>query len=213
MRIYAVADIHGRAGRFDLAERHMDAHRPDVVVLAGDLGRRAGAGLARLGRAGVPMLAVRGNGDPRRLEDLFAGCPRFQRLHLQMVSVAGVRFVGVDGTLPLPFCSRIAWREQACLEALGPMVDPGTVLVGHPPPRGIRDAVLGHLPAGSPSLRRLILSRCPCVYVCGHIHEQAGWGRLGSTLVVNASMGRGGGGALVDLHPGQVARVTPLGSG
>jgi Icc-related predicted phosphoesterase len=211
MRIYAAADIHGRVGCFDVAERHLEAQRPDVMVLAGDLGRRAAAGLTRLGRVGVPMLAVRGNGDPRRLEDLFAGCPQFQRLHLQMVSIGRVRFVGVDGTLPLPFYSRIGWREQACLETLGPMIDPGTVLVGHPPPRGVRDAVLGRLPAGSPSLRHLILARRPAVYVCGHIHEQAGWGRLGSTLVVNASMGRGGGGALVELHPGEAPWVTLLG--
>jgi Icc-related predicted phosphoesterase len=210
MRIYAVADIHGHPERFDLVWRHLGAHRPDVLVLAGDLGRRAAGGLARLARAGIPMLAVRGNGDPHRLEDLFAACPRFERLHLRRVTVAGVGFVGVDGTLPLPFASRLCLRERRCLDVLEALVDDGTVLVGHPPPRGIRDAVLGRIPSGSGSLKALIRNRRPVVYVCGHIHEQAGWARLGKTVVVNASMGRGGGGALVDIAVGAQPCVTML---
>jgi Icc-related predicted phosphoesterase len=35
--------------------------------------------------------------------------------------------------------------------------------------------------------------------ICGHIHETPGKARLGKTLVVNCNMGRGRGGAMIDL--------------
>ena len=37
MLIYAVADIHGKKSRLTKIERHVAAHKPDVLVIAGDL--------------------------------------------------------------------------------------------------------------------------------------------------------------------------------
>ena len=43
----------------------------------------------------------------------------------------------------------------------------------------------------------------PQVLICGHIHEQAGWDHLGSTLVVNCAVNRKYKGALIFMEPGK----------
>jgi hypothetical protein len=82
---------------------------------------------------------------------------------------------------------------------LMPRVRRETVLVAHPPPLGVLDRAFGMLHAGSPGLRDLIRQTEPRLLICGHIHEAAGSERMGRTLVVNAAMGRRGGGALIRL--------------
>jgi hypothetical protein len=123
-------------------------------------------------------------------------------LHLRAVEVAGVRVVGVSGTIPVPFATRLGLGEAAVLRRLEPLVDRDTVLVAHPPPRGTLDEAFGRFHAGSAALRDLVLAREPAVLLCGHIHERRGIARLGRTLVVNCSVGRGGDGVLVTIDAG-----------
>ena len=39
----------------------------------------------------------------------------------------------------------------------------------------------------------------PLLCICGHIHEMPGTEMHRKTLVINCSMGRGGGGALIEI--------------
>jgi hypothetical protein len=201
MRLVAVADLHGRAARLDRLADTVARLRPDAVVVAGDVTAylHPDPVIARLGRLPVPVLVVRGNSDlpvVGRLLDHYAATTH---LHLRAVTVGGVRVVGVSGTLPVPFATRLGLREAATLRGLEPLVDPGTVLVAHPPPRGTLDEAFGRFHAGSAALRDLVLAREPAVLLCGHIHERRGVATLGRTLVVNCSVGRGGAGVLLTV--------------
>lgn len=199
MLIYAVADLHGHAKRFRLIDRNVAIHRPDILVLAGDIStlRKPDALLDGLNRLGLPVLLVRGNSDSRRLTALLRLFPHLQSLDLSMARFHGVELVGIGGTLPLPFHSRLGFKETGLVARLSGMLQPHSVLVVHPPPYGIRDRVLGKFHAGSRAVRRLVDRCSPALVVCGHIHEQAGVETIGRTTVVNCAMGRGGGGALI----------------
>jgi Icc-related predicted phosphoesterase len=214
MLLYAAADIHGRRERLACIRRHLQDHPVDLLVLAGDLTglRGAEALIASLGRMPVPVLAVRGNSDRRQVDSLLEDHPNTQSLHLRRRVCGGVPFVGVSGTLPLPFFSRLRWRERQTLTTLATWIDATTVVVVHPPPRGVRDAVFGFGRAGSTNLRRFVMQHQPRLLLCGHIHEQAGTAAIGRTTVVNCAMGRRCAGALIWLNadgPPEVQLLAP----
>ena len=197
--IYAAADLHGRPDRFDIVAKQ--AARPDIglVVLAGDLVNYTGgrAGLKRLASLPKPLLAVRGNTDPRRIAASVPAGRGIDFLDIERRRIDGLAVVGIGGTLPIPFRSRIGWSERRRLERLAGLVDNRTIIVAHPPPWGVRDRVAGRWHAGSRGLRRLVAQLAPAVLICGHIHEAAGVGRIGPTLVVNCALGKQGRGAII----------------
>ncbi len=199
MLIYAAADLHGHSQRFRLVERNVASHRPDILVLAGDIStiRKPDAMLDGLDRLGLPVLLVRGNSDSRRLTAMMRPFSHLRSLDLSMTRFHHVELVGIGGTLPLPFHSRIGFRESGAVARVSGMLKPHSVLVAHPPPYGIRDRVLGKFHAGSRAVRGLVDCHSPALVICGHIHEQAGVETMGGTTVVNCAMGRGGGGALI----------------
>ncbi|BBO71251.1 metallophosphoesterase [Desulfosarcina alkanivorans] len=199
MLIYAVADLHGRFQRMQRVRREVAIHRPDVLVLAGDISTpwQPAAMLDTLNCLNLPVLLVRGNSDRRDLVPRLRPFARLRSVHLRRARFNGLEIVGIDGTLPLPFHSRLGFRETELVARVSGMLRPHSVLVVHPPPYGIRDRVLGRFHAGSRAVRRLVNRCSPALVVCGHIHEQAGVETIGPTTVVNCAMGRSGGGALI----------------
>lgn len=213
MLIYAAADIHGHPQRFRCIERQIAAHRPDILVLAGDISRRwqPEVMLDGLNRLDLPVLLIRGNSDSPNLAHLLHPFPHLRCVHLAMARCDGVEIVGVGGTLPLPFHSRLGLREAEAVTKVAGMLQAHSVLVVHPPPYGVRDRVLGKFHAGSRAVRRLVDRRSPALVICGHIHEQPGVETLGRTIVVNCALGRSSGGALIryDGRSAPVCRMLP----
>jgi Icc-related predicted phosphoesterase len=212
MRIYSVADIHSRAERFSRIRRNIEAFEPDLLVVAGDLCSYINPRhvVPELYGMAVPVLAIRGNSDPRRVDDLLENHPNTTSLHLKQVIVDGTAFVGVSGTIPVPFRTRMRLREKRLRARLESILNKESVLVTHPPPFGTLDEVFGEFHAGSSSLCKMISICQPRVLICGHIHEGEGTAFIGNTLVVNCSMGRGGSGAIIDLENGRPAKAQIL---
>jgi len=216
MLIYAVADIHGRGDRLELIRRRVEETRPDVLVVAGDISNYRGARrvVGELSRTSAPVLAVRGNTDPPRLEHFLERFPNTTSLHGKRVTVKGVDFTGVSGTIPVPFRSRLRIRERRAREMIEPLVTRDSVLVAHPPPWGTLDLVLGRFHAGCRALGEIIAIREPVLFICGHIHEAGGKALLGRTVVVNCSMGRNAAGAVIEIEknlPPKVEILSPIG--
>lgn len=213
MLIYAAADIHGHTRRVRRLSSQVAAHRPDILLLAGDIsGRRQPEGtLDRLNRLGLPVLLIRGNSDRRHLARLLPSFPRLRSIHLSAARFGDVEIIGIGGTLSLPFHSRLGFKETGAAARVSKMLQANSVLVAHPPPYGVRDRVLGRFHAGSRALRRLVDSRLPALVICGHIHEQAGVATIGKTIVVNCAMGRASDGALIhyDGRLPPVCRMLP----
>ncbi len=213
MNIYAVADIHGRQDRLDLIKNHVTLLKPDVLVIAGDItGHHELLSLiGQLNDLPIPVLAVRGNMDSQEVEKLLEQYPNISSLHKKKVTINGVSFVGLGGTIPVPFCSKICLREKRLIEETDYLIERDSVLVSHPPPYGTLDEGFGNLHAGSRGLRRLILEKQPRMLICGHIHERPGVAFLAKTIVVNCSMGRSGAGAVISMNNDQAPTVSMIG--
>lgn len=212
MRIYAVADIHGSRERLSEIRSNVINYRPHLLVLAGDITQYAGAGpfIRALDRLSVPALCIRGNSDLAHVEGLVNTSKNLTLLGASPITLCGYRFLGLNGTLPLPFASKIRFTEQLELDKLAPHMTRDTVLVAHPPPRNVLDKTGGLFHAGSRNLNRFIRTHRPKIMLCGHIHEQAGYVKFRDTLVVNCAMGSRGNGAFLEFLGNDAVRVKIL---
>ncbi|MCG8686049.1 MAG: metallophosphoesterase [Desulfobacterales bacterium] len=212
MRIYAVADIHGKKHHMAAIYGVLDKYQPDMMVVAGDLSNYFNwkTCLAQLDSLPVPIFAVRGNTDFKRIEPGIEKAGNIDLLTSIPKEIEGFSFVGASGTMILPFASRISLNENQALSALPCPMDKEFVLVVHPPPKGVCDRVAGKISAGSKNLARFIKKARPGLVLCGHIHEQAGKDLLGESIVVNCAMSKSSLGAVIDLRKGDDARVNLL---
>lgn len=187
MRILATADLHGDLGLYQWLVDVAMSHRPDVLVMAGDLfgfrddcdsveqAQRLDALdlLELLGPLHVPTYYIMGNDDAIELDSSLS---HVQSIHRRCLEVNGWRFVGYQYSLP--FAGGLYEKPEesiaADLESISPLVDPNTVLVTHNPAYGILDVGMTDCHAGSPSILKLVQERRPRVHIHGHIHERFG---------------------------------------
>ena len=212
MRIYAVADIHGHSDKIALIRYNTLQLNPDVLVVAGDITNYIGSAgiLAQLNDIPVPVLAVRGNTDLSKVENMLEDFPNISPLHLKQVTIGSTPFIGVSGCIPIPFSSRICLNEMQVIEKLKPLIKSNSVLVAHPPPWGTLDEVFGRFHAGCRSMTKVIKMCRPMLMICGHIHERPGSVFIGETLVVNCALGKNHAGAMIELDNGNNLKVEML---
>ena len=202
MRIYAVADIHGKTDKIARLKAVITRQAPDILVIAGDITNFISPlkTFKQLKDINIPIFGIRGNSDLKRVERLLQAQKNTTLLDHIPVTYLGSRFLGLNGTIPLPFLSKICLRETQRLDNLKHSMTPDTILVVHPPPRGICDKVGNRFSAGSFQLKALIKNHPPLIVLCGHIHEQAGYQFFKNILVVNCAMNKKFSGAIIDCE-------------
>lgn len=202
MRLYAVADIHGRFERIAAIKKNLTAYCPDVIVVAGDITNyvRTASIITELENLLLPVIVVRGNSDLKRVEHQFALKENMIFLNNCDMMLKNIHFAGVSGTIPVPFSSRIAFRETVIWDKMIPLITSKTVLISHTPPWGHLDRVMEKYHAGCKSLEKVIRHSQPAMLICGHIHEDAGITCLGNTIIINCAMGSSCEGAIIDIQ-------------
>ncbi|MBU1341849.1 MAG: metallophosphoesterase [Proteobacteria bacterium] len=214
MRIYAVADIHGKTEKIDIIKSIISHEKPDLLVIAGDITNYVCGvkTVAQLKELPVPVFCVRGNSDFKYIEKILQGQKNITLLNHKPLVFKAAGFLGLNGTIPLPLLSKISFWERRTLAHLKNGVTPETILVAHPPPRGVCDKVGNKLSAGSFVLKRFIENHSPLMVLCGHIHEQAGYQFLNKTLVVNCAMNKKINGAIIDYDNHMTLKVKMIGN-
>lgn len=209
MIIYAVADIHGSPKRLSLIKETINKLNPDILIVAGDITnyKNAISVVSELNNMPIPLLAIRGNSDLPRVENLLDRCPNIQSLHLKRASINNIQITGISGTLPLPFSSRICLREKSALRTLESYINGSQILVFHTPPRWALDKVFGKFHAGSKNLYNFISKHQPNLVICGHIHENSGVTSIGKTLIVNCSINKFCSGARIEYQTGAAPKA------
>ncbi|MCB0033306.1 MAG: metallophosphoesterase [Anaerolineales bacterium] len=136
-----------------------------------------------------PAVLVPGNSESA--EELVRACadwPSAIVLHGDGVTVAGIRFFGLGGGIPVtPFG---AWSYDFTDEEAAEMLsrcDHCDVLVSHSPPLDAVDLSSNGRRLGSPAIRTAVETIRPQLVVCGHIHASSGkQAKIGATTVINA---------------------------
>ena len=188
VRLLAVADIHGRVAAIDVIRDEVSRHAPDATVVAGDLTNYGDAAEVTRVLDSLPgrVLAIPGNLDVSRAFDVGISKSHAESLVGKLVEIQDVTIAGLRG--------------QAGKRTL-----PCDVLVVHEPPLHILDDVGGGRHIGLQEHLETLHRLKPKLVLCGHCHESPGVESLNQTTVVNCTLGRGGRGALVEIHGDQVS--------
>ena len=212
MRIYAVADIHGKPEHMESIYGILDQYKPELMVIPGDMTHffNWSTVLSQLDSLPVPVLAVRGNTDLKRIEPRIKKAANIKLLTSTPLQVKGFSFVGTSGTLPLPLANRICLNEKNRLATLPNPMEPDTILVVHVPPKGVCDRMGKKIHAGSRHLAQFIKVASPSLVLCGHIHEDFGVKTLHQSTVVNCTIAGSGSGAIIDLEKNEPPNITLL---
>ncbi len=212
MRIYAVADIHGNTKKINKIKTVIAEESPDILVIPGDITNYCFPKkiFSRLENIPIPILGIRGNSDFKTVEGLLQNQENTTLLNRSPQTVQGFEFIGLNGTIPFPFLSKICIWESKYIKPVKMLISSHTILVVHAPPRGLQDKVGGRFSAGSFNLSALIENHPPLMVLCGHVHEQAGYQFLKNTLVVNCAMNKKYNGAIIECGKDIPLRVKML---
>ncbi|MEZ5336126.1 MAG: metallophosphoesterase [Methanolobus sp.] len=201
MRLFAIADPHGNYSKIEeLLEMSGDI---DVVLIAGDITNFGPDEKAHdlFSLFKQPILAVPGNCDHESILNIIDNS-QATNLHNKSVLINGVRFIGMGGSNPTPFCTPFEIQECDYETNLNRMKNEALytkeplIILTHAPPYGILDKV-GDSHVGCKALRTLVDEAD--LIICGHIHEARGIEIHGKTTIVNPGMAALGFAALIDI--------------
>ncbi|MBP1910009.1 metallophosphoesterase family protein [Methanolobus bombayensis] len=200
MRLFAIADPHGNYSKIE--ELLRIAGDVDVVLIAGDITNFGPdeKALELFEKFSQKILAVPGNCDHESIIKVVENSNAIN-LHKGSIFIDGVRFIGMGGSNPTPFCTPFEIQECDFEENVSHMlenVEANEVLVTltHTPPFGVLDMV-GYTHVGCKALK-VFLDRADLM-ICGHIHEARGIERSGKTIIVNPGMAALGFAAIIDI--------------
>lgn len=207
MKILAVSDIHGTFRGKEVAFKNSERHRPDLVLITGDITQfgppeDAKTFLDELG-AKVKILAIPGNCDP--FEVLGAiDASKAENLHANKVDFNGLTFIGFGGSNQTPFNTIFEQSEDVIFTELNELMESdkgkSTILVTHCPPKGYRDEVVGRGSMGCEAVAQIVEKYKPVLVISGHIHEAFGVEDFGDdTVIVNPGAAKEGRAALIEL--------------
>jgi len=184
LRMLAFCDLHADGEAFD-GLRMLAMNRDfDIAICAGDMTNRGPVSYAQelLELFGSKLYFVHGNMDNAPVVEMLRTKPGY--LHGRKENIGEWNLVGIGGSNPTPFNTPSELSEMqigAIMENVG--VDERTILISHPPPKGIFDMV-GNVNVGSEAVRTLIREKKPLMVLCGHIHEHEGQKIVDETLVI-----------------------------
>ncbi|MBA4367877.1 MAG: hypothetical protein C0403_09600 [Desulfobacterium sp.] len=209
MLLYAVADIHGKKENLLKIRKNIDQYQPDILIVAGDITNYffPKDTIDYLSDLSIPVLTVRGNSDFPIVDRLISKTAAVYSIHGKAYFENGFHFIGLGGAVLIPFRTKVCFREASRFREIESSLTDKSILVMHPPPFGVLDRVLGRVHSGSQKIHNIITQKQPLLFLCGHIHEDIGQSVIGKTTVVNCSIGKSGGGAIIQLETNQMPKV------
>jgi Icc-related predicted phosphoesterase len=191
MKILAVADIHGSQYRLNIILKNIENYSPELVIICGDITQFGPGELAKnfLNQIPTETLAITGNIDTPDVEKSIDESKAIN-IELKKIVKKGISFIGINE------------RNQDDFRILNEknLLDENSILVSHKPPYGAQDKIFIGMHGGSKELREIIDKYKPRLVLCGHIHEDPGFTKIGETFIVNCSMGKRGDGALLEIN-------------
>jgi Icc-related predicted phosphoesterase len=199
MRFLVLTDIHMRDRVIGWANRLVEAHDADALMVLGDItqfGPPEWAG-EFLSAFDVPAYAVHGNCDPPLVLGWIEKTA--VSLHKTRVQLDGETLIGLGGSNPTIFDTPNEQSEVEIYESLIPIMETGAIMVTHCPPYGINDMTRHGHHAGSHSLLRISKEFRPKAWLAGHIHEARGIVEVDGTKYMNPGAAKDGFSGLLEI--------------
>jgi hypothetical protein len=212
MKLLIISDIHGSIDKLkELSEKETEA---DLLLFAGDLthfgNRKQALPVVEILRSfRIPVLAIHGNCDRAGVADMLA--EEGISAHGKLVTMAGIPFIGLGGSLPAPIPTPSTYSEKEAASVLESIADDGIagrawiLLVHQPPAESEADRVAAGKHVGSTSVAEFIRNYRPSLVCTGHIHESYSVSSFGESLLVNPGSLKDGRYAVAEFGDGEVS--------
>ncbi len=206
MKILAIVDVHKSANALDITRKYIQEHKPELLIIGGDITTFGPLDFAVDFLSGLPelkTLALPGNCDPKEIITIIIKS-KATSLHGRVEQIDGISFIGLGGSNPTPFNTPFELGEEKIYRILDSIMVPGEILVLHFPSKGHLDLVPRGENTGSVSVKKIIDKYKPALVISGHIHETRGieTDDLG-TVYVNPGPIKDGFAALIDISTGK----------
>ncbi|MBC7080699.1 MAG: metallophosphoesterase family protein [Thermoplasmatales archaeon] len=178
MIIICAADFHGKKEKYENFIKGIKNEMPDIGIIAGDLGF---INEEIFNGIDLQIYAVYGNTDSELKYKKIKFIDE-KRLEINSMKICGVKkfFTEKEG------------------------ID---IVVSHYPPYKTKDKAFFGMHIGDKSLRKIMEEKKPSYIICGHVHEDAGYGKFGDTIVVNSSVGKSGEYTIIDTEKKEIIMV------
>jgi Icc-related predicted phosphoesterase len=215
LRILGLADLHDSVEMLE----QLRGKKADLIAFCGDLhnasSRDAALPAARaLAGLGLPVLIVPGNMDHKDVVPDLWREEGYMMLHRSALLRGDCGFLGMGGMVArdprrLGDPARYYHSEEEIYSVLAKafedIIDAKIkIVITHQPPREAQDTLYSGQSSGSLGLRRFLEEYQPHLLLCGHIHEDRGECRIGSSRIVNVGELRRGFAALIEVDDEQI---------
>lgn len=195
MKILALSDIHENTRLLKSLRKKLEEQgfKPEVTVIAGDITKFKGVETARKvllqvkEYANTLILFVPGNCDSPELLRVEALADDIFNIHSRAYELGEYVFYGIGGGGMSPFYTPIEFSEEdferfisKALQYAGKKL----ILITHQPILGFFDEVNGAR-IGSQVFAEYLNKVKPLIWITGHVHENRGWTKTGSTYIVH----------------------------
>jgi Icc-related predicted phosphoesterase len=204
LRLLFVVDIHKSSDALSRIISFIDDHKPDVLVIGGDITTFGPLDYAKEllnGLPNLPVLALPGNCDPREILPIIDSSPA-KNLHGKKEILEGITLVGLGGSNSTPFNTPFELEEEEIYEQLDKLMVPGAILILHFPIKGRLDLAGRGINTGSSAAKEIVEKYRPSLVLSGHIHESKGIETDDEgTIYANPGPLKDGYAALVEISP------------
>jgi len=178
MLIQCAADFHGRKERYEKFVMAAKEIKPDLIIIAGDFGHVESNIFNEID---AKIYGVHGNmdGDLSYLKD------KIEFIDGKKVVYKDITILGTGSSYP---------------EDIGKI----DIIVSHVPPYKTKDKAFFGMHIGSKWLRSLVEEKQPRYVICGHVHEDEGYMKLGNSYIVNCSLGKKGEAVIIDFDTEEI---------
>ena len=199
--IVFLTDIHGN---MEAALSIFKTEDPDYILIGGDvtdLGQGFEGVIPFMDELPAPAFVIPGNCDAREILRVFDASSAVS-LHHKTFDVDDITIAGFGGSNPSPFGTPFESSEEEIARAAKPLVEGmkknrWNILITHAPPYGVLDEVAPEVHVGCHAMADI--AKNFDIVCCGHIHEQKGVAKLGSTVCVNPGPAKEGNYAVIKL--------------
>ncbi len=185
MKILALADLHSEWVVIDILKHHLKNNKYDFITISGDfITKKPISYVKELLEIlkNQKVFAVRGNCDPLELKDILGKLC----IEGKNKKIGDYNISGVGGSIIHDDKMLNEKTEEEFEKELSKLkINNNTIFISHSPPFGILDQAFDFTHIGSKSIKKMIEKKQPLLLICGHVHEECDFKKVGKTIVVN----------------------------
>jgi Icc-related predicted phosphoesterase len=188
MKILALADLHSEEMILTLLEKHLKNNKYDIITISGDITNFGPVSyvekLIKILK-NEKVFAVLGNCDPLEIKKILGNyCIENKTENFNNYNITGIGG-SIKHTSYFQNQPGVKTEKEFENEINKLNINNKTIFISHSPPLNILDQTFDFLHIGINAFNKMIEEKQPLLFICGHVHEECDFKKIGNTTVIN----------------------------